>query len=38
MLFVVINDHINNLDPAMESPTGADEEIIFIENLQYVPL
>ena len=36
MIFIIIDDHIDNFNPAMQSLTRTDKKIIFIKNIQNI--
>jgi hypothetical protein len=36
MVFCVVNDHVNNFDPAMKGTTGTNKEVVTVEYLQDV--
>jgi hypothetical protein len=38
VVFGVVDDHIDDLDPAVESAAGTNEEVILVEHLEDVSL
>lgn len=36
MVLVIIDDHIDNFDPAMQSSTWTNEEIILVKDLKNI--